>query len=223
MTPYYQDEQVTLWHGDSRDILPRLTGIDAVIADPPYDVGRTDYQDQSCQDVVGLALAATAGPIVWFGAAPRLRDDLLAFPVPPQRVLIWHALSTRAQTRSYGMFYHYHPLYCWQLSGRHEGPQIDVLRYCTDVRQWFAHSSTKPLPLMRALVGFAPAGGLLCDPFAGSGTTLCAAVLEGRRAIGIEQEERYCAIAVQRLQEAYGRKRRYADGTEQPAPVELTS
>ena len=62
------------------------------------------------------------------------------------------------------------------------------------------HPCPKPLPWMLWLVGLvSQEGETVLDPFAGSGTTLRAARDLGRRAIGIEIEERYCEIAVQRL------------------------
>lgn len=61
------------------------------------------------------------------------------------------------------------------------------------------HLTGKPTQLLRDLVQVVPPGGLVLDPFAGSGTTLVAAAAEGRRAIGIEREEDYCRIAADRL------------------------
>jgi site-specific DNA-methyltransferase (adenine-specific) len=62
------------------------------------------------------------------------------------------------------------------------------------------HPTQKPLGVLIPLVQYSsPPGGLVLDPFAGSGSTLVAARLEGRRAIGIEIEERYCEAAVSRL------------------------
>lgn len=62
------------------------------------------------------------------------------------------------------------------------------------------HPTPKPLPLMRELVRlFTDPGDLILDPFAGSGTTLLAARLEGRRAIGIEISSEYVEVARKRL------------------------
>lgn len=62
------------------------------------------------------------------------------------------------------------------------------------------HPTVKPTDLMRWLVRLVtPPGGLVLDPFAGSGTTLVAARAEGFRAIGIEREEEYAAIIADRL------------------------
>jgi site-specific DNA-methyltransferase (adenine-specific) len=66
------------------------------------------------------------------------------------------------------------------------------------------HSTVKPISLMRYLVRLTktPTGGVVLDPFMGSGTTGCACALEGRDFIGIEREQDYFAIAEKRIAEA---------------------
>jgi site-specific DNA-methyltransferase (adenine-specific) len=67
------------------------------------------------------------------------------------------------------------------------------------------HPTVKPLALMRWLVRLVtPAGGLVLDPFTGSGTTGVACVYEGRRFVGIELSDEYAAIARRRIAHAHG-------------------
>jgi len=64
------------------------------------------------------------------------------------------------------------------------------------------HPTVKPIKLMRYLCRLiTPPGGLILDPFAGSGTTLLAAIQEGFSCIGIEKEPEYCEIIRQRMAE----------------------
>jgi hypothetical protein len=64
------------------------------------------------------------------------------------------------------------------------------------------HPTPKPVPLLSAILSdFTDEGETILDPFAGSGTTAVAAKLNGRKAILIEREEKYCEIAAKRLQE----------------------
>jgi DNA modification methylase len=81
------------------------------------------------------------------------------------------------------------------------------------------HPTVKPLALMRYLARLTktPTGGVVLDPFAGSGSTGCAAVMEGRGFIGIEIDEDYADIARARIAKAAEQARQLTLGIEQAA------
>lgn len=66
------------------------------------------------------------------------------------------------------------------------------------------HQTQKPIKVMRDLVQIVPPGGVILDPFMGSGTTGVAAMLEGRRFVGCEAVAHYAGVAERRIREAQG-------------------
>lgn len=60
MKPYYEDERVTIYHGDSLDILPELDGVGAVVTDPPYSSGGAFRGDRTRSVVAKYVSSTTA-------------------------------------------------------------------------------------------------------------------------------------------------------------------
>ncbi|MFA6046560.1 MAG: site-specific DNA-methyltransferase [Phycisphaerales bacterium] len=100
---------------------------------------------------------------------------------------------------AHGMAYRWHPIHCWQLPKKHDGPCWDVVHHNTECGNAWNHPCTKPLSLMLSIVGFAPPDSTVLDPFCGSGTTGVAAIRLGRKFIGIEKNHDYAQIARDRL------------------------
>ena len=199
-TPYYHDPDagMTIYCADCRDILPHLEPVDLVLTDPPYGVN-CDWWDARVPHELLKHFLSKAATVVWFGAAAQHRNDLLAFDPPPQRIGVWAPAFTLSKTMANGMQYRWHPVYMWGLPKKHDGPTWDVFLHCCEGHHFWNHPATKPLKLMKSLCGLA--SSTILDPFMGSGTTLVAAKQLGRKAIGIEIEEKYCKIAVERLKQ----------------------
>jgi DNA modification methylase len=204
MTPYYQDDAVTIYHADCRDVLPTLGAVDLVLTDPPYGINYVHgaLNGPNASAFNGVAVVGDDTPfdpsfllqyrrvILW--GANHYADKL----PPSGGWLVWDKrcntvvndqsdcemawTNIRRTTRIY-----YH---VWD--GFRRGPEKGEPR---------VHPTQKALGLMRWCLELAPDAGLILDPFMGSGTTLRAAKDLGRKAIGIEIEERYCEIAAKRM------------------------
>ena len=228
MKPYFQtaDGRITIFHGDCRDVLSslELDSIDVLLTDPPYGMQFSGQGEKSAQANVaadGVRQGVRTVRQALFEAVPLLRSDahLLMFChwqswpdfydavsayAKVRNALIWHKESGGQGSiltdylRNYEVILYatrgQRPIigtgdYSAVLSGFKRPPQIDR-----------RHPTEKPVSLLKRLVyRHCPQKGVVLDPFMGSGSTLEAAQIEGRRAIGIEIEERYAEIAARRL------------------------
>jgi DNA modification methylase len=214
--PYYQDENVTIFHGNCREIMPELT-FDVIVTDPPYginlDTTRSAAQfAANPKDKTGRRRAS--------GTAhrPVAGDDV---PFDPTTFLQWPAAFTGAnyfaqRLPETGRWH------VWDKTNRGEQPTglnnefemiwtswpsgrsviVPILwagfHRINNHPESFSHPTTHPTTLMEWIIKSGPPGVIL-DPFLGSGTTLRAAKDLGRHAIGIELEEKYCEIAATRM------------------------
>lgn len=211
MKPYYDDGQCTIFHGDCREILPSLCA-DALVTDPPYGIafvaGTRNGEDGwnsrwAGKEIAGdKDLALRDWVLDWWGAGAALVFGSWKRE-PPKRVretLVWDkVVSTGMGALDIPWRPSWEEIYVLG-HGFTGSREHGVLRFSLPTlapeRKW--HPTPKPLALMRYLIGKCPPGVVL-DPFMGSGTTLRAAKDLGRKAIGIEIEERYCEIAAERL------------------------
>jgi DNA modification methylase len=202
VTPYYADDLVTLYHGDCRDVLPTINA-DVMVTDPPYGIDHScnwegpltgvriaNDSSVSCRDQV---LADWGKPALVFGSWKKSRPTL-----PIRAVLVWDKGSWGMGDLSLPWTPSWEEIYVIGdgFSGRRDN---GVLRYnAPQTLNGREHPNEKPVELMRALVHKCD-GGVIVDPFAGSGATLRACKDLGRKAIGIEIEERYCELAAKRM------------------------
>ena len=169
MMPYYDEGGITIYHGDAFEIVPQLVDVDAVVADPPYGIG---YRF----------------PTVILWGANNYADRLPA----SRGWLVWDKrLGTGPNDQGDCELAWTNRDVVARLFSRFWNGAVGPERRL--------HPAQKPIEVMRWCLELIPSAQLVLDPYMGSGTTLRAAKDLGRRAIGIEIEERYCEIAATRL------------------------
>jgi DNA modification methylase len=212
--PYYEEPGITIYCGDCMEILPQLEPVDLVLTDPPYGIKR----DKGFCGSVGLrGLGSLANrrrfeDDDWDAARPEkaVFDSLLSLAplaiifggnffadILPQSKhwIVWDKLNTMPSFADCELIWTNSP----RTSIKKKTFEYNGL---VGKEKWRAHPTQKPLALLCSLVkDYSKMGDTILDPFMGSGTTLRAAKDLGRKAIGIEIEEKYCAIAVERLRQ----------------------
>ena len=210
--------QWTVIEGDCLKVLPTLTGIDAVITDPPYGMdadtdstrfsggvfGRERYRVQ------GKAWAPIAGDAEPFDPAPLLQYPKVvmfgcnhfAQRLPVGTTLVWIKRSddlfgTFLSDAELAWMKGGHGVYCFR-------KQFPPPSRAHEAGGRAAHPTQKPIGLMRWCLERAKVqpGELVVDPYCGSGTTGIACVQMGIRFIGIELDPKHCQTARRRIAEA---------------------
>lgn len=200
-SPYYDHGGITIYHGDCREILPEIEA-DAVVTDPPYGIGDKwaksamvgkngssrlwgkgeTWDDSTACEIITQISEKYDEAIIWGGNY---------YPLPPSRCwLIWDKVQKFSGADA--------ELAWTSLDGPvrvYRKSRIDAYQNDGDLK---VHPTQKPTGLMAWCLGMTK-GETILDPFMGSGTTLRAAKDLGRKAIGIEIEEKYCEIAANRL------------------------
>jgi len=240
MKPYYEDDLVTLYHGDCLEVMASLVSVDHVITDPPYSEHvhgsarrrKITYRDRgarygadtrrkvdlgfrhltpglraACASEFArlasrwvLAFSDTESSHLW-------REDLEEAGLDYVRTGAWIKVGSTPQfsgdrpAAGFEAITICHPKgrKHWNGGGKHAVWSVPIVLDRGGKGERL-HTTQKPMQLMSALVDlFTDPAETVLDPFSGSGTTLVAAKSLGRKAIGVELEERYAEIAARRL------------------------
>lgn len=201
--------------GDCLEVLPTLGKVDAVVADPPYGLGRRmqggtwgakdefsgflRWDLEAKQEWVDSILALNVPAIIWGGNY---------FSVPAARCwLLWNKINSVPTMADAEL--------AWTNMDR------PAKRFDAPVgRVEYGHPTSKPLPLMQWCLGFLPTAETILDPFMGSGTTGVACVKLGRKFIGIEIDEGYFNIACERIRKAYAQPDFFVEQAKRQEPVQ---
>lgn len=201
--PYYQDEAVTIYNADCRKVLPFLERFDLLLTDPPYGMAR-DGKPASTSSHGGHKGYEFAG---WDDEPPKRHLFDMMFEASKDQI-IWGAnFFPQYLNGSMGWLLWDKGQRIDQSDGelayasRDAAFRVFVLNRAAIGKDGAVHPTQKPLALMRWCLSFFPDAATVLDPFMGSGTTLVAAKLEGRKAVGIEISEKYCEAAANRLRQ----------------------
>lgn len=211
-SPFYEHDGITIYHGDALQILPQIPTGFVLLTDPVYgidggrggdakDYGKGNYLSiDDTEDYVRFVCV----PIVTIGVYRSVRAAVTPgircigmYPRPADIGCFW---SPAAATHGPWGFTTFQPILYYGKDYRAGKGALPSGRQLTEAAKKNGHPCPKPIGAWRWLLSkVSDEGETVVDPFMGSGTTLVAARQEGRKAIGIEIEERYCEIAAKRL------------------------
>lgn len=209
MEPYYDQGGITIYHGNAMEVMRHLGDVDAIVTDPPFNVGK-EFNNDNLTDADYKAFCNEfaircyqSGALNIVCEMPKnngvLREELSRYFDIKHTLCLNYTNSMRQGTVGYSNW----GLVVWfaRDGGKcHERYMDRIDCALHDSRGEFNHPSPKEVTHYKHLIRmFSNNDMIVMDPFCGSGTTLRAAKDLGRRAIGIEIEEKYCEIAASRM------------------------
>lgn len=211
MSIYYSDESVTLHHGDCLEITDWLEA-DVLVTDPPYGMAYSGFGGRKGEprrnsgplSIAGDRDAASRDEVLaaW-GDRPALVFGTwrIARPTGTRQVIVWDKSANGpgmgALDVPWGPSHEEVYVLGSGWTGKRGGSVYRDKPFTSGESDRPDHPTPKPTSLMERLVSHTT--GVIADPFAGSGSTLVAARNLGRKAIGVELEERYCEVIASRL------------------------
>lgn len=209
MSLYYQDDNVTLYHGDCLEDHREWLSADALVTDPPYGV---DYQSGARRDTLKASIlndkdtAVRDSILEEWGSLPALvfGSWKIQRPTATKALLIW---DTKGALGMGDLRIPWKPAHQeiyvlgdgpWQ--GKRDTDVLSIAPVQSMSANGRLHPHQKPVALMESLIT-KTVGATIADPCAGSGSTLVAAKALGRKAIGVELDEAYCEVIAKRCQQ----------------------
>jgi site-specific DNA-methyltransferase (adenine-specific) len=217
MKPYHDNGKgIQIFHGDCRKILPTLPKADLVLTDPPYEVragyGGGEFGARSHLVKTGrftdngFDISILDQFLNWFCFCSMKQLSRLiqkAEQCPRWNIITWckpNPVPTVSNKYLPDVEFIIHGFTKGRLFGNYNDKSCFILHCCGQSET--DHPNEKPVPIITKLLNLGSLPGeIIIDPFMGSGTTLRAAKDLGRKAIGIEIEEKYCEIAAKRLEQ----------------------
>jgi DNA modification methylase len=228
VTPYYSDDLVTIYHGDCRDVMRALPreAAEVLITDPPYGMNYQSNMRRVSFDLIAgdeefdagwlrdaRPLVKPRSPVYVFAQDASIaptREAIVAVGWSLSRMLVWDKMAmTAGDLEDVGSRTEY--IVAATAAGssdrrKYAARDPNLIAIPRVDTRLLRHPAEKPVALLSYLIVRSTGpDDLVLDPFMGSGPTIEAAKSLGRRAIGIEIEERYCEIAATRCsQEVLG-------------------
>ena len=202
MSLYYQDDLVTLYHGDCLEITEWLAA-DVLVTDPPYGMAYESgwVKDRPERPIAGDANANLRDhALAAWGSGPAIVFGTWRVPKPAgvKQTGIWDKGDDPGMgdlSIPWGSSFEEFYIMGSGFIGKRGGAVIRANKPPIATRP--DHPTPKPIGLMERLIENTV--GTIADPFAGSGATLIAARNLGRQVVGVELEERYCELIAKRL------------------------
>jgi site-specific DNA-methyltransferase (adenine-specific) len=204
LSSFFEQDGITIYHGDARTLLMEMPPVELILTDPPYPAEFFDCWQALARNA-NAAMKDGASLVTLLGHY-QLADVMDEFRTSGLRFWWLAGMHQTSITRLIGknVNVNWKPALWYQKGKRRQDTStkwpVDMLTPKKPDKAF--HEWGQAVSWFRHWIGeMTLAGETVLDPFMGAGTTLIAAKLEGRRAIGIEFEERYCEIAANRLRQ----------------------